>query len=271
MKAPVWVWGLPLAPMTRVEAAEAVKQLIDAGRPSFFVTANVHYAMLTSERPQMRSVNDRAAFLLADGAPLVWASRRGSRSLPERVAGADLVYDLCEQAARLGHGVYLLGGAEGVAREAGAKLESLYPGLRIVGTACPSPESLEGEECRRLVAEIRAAKPDLLLVAFGQPKGELWLDKHLDDLGVPACAQIGATLDFIVGRVRRSPRFFQKIGLEWAYRIYTDPARLFPRYYKNAMFLLGNIARGLFTGQTDHEGPAISVIPKKTRAGEAGS
>ena len=88
--------------MTRREAAEAVMRLIEAGRPSFFITANAHYAMLTAERPELRAINDRAAFLLADGAPLVWASRRGPIPLPERVAGSDLVYDLCEHAARLG-------------------------------------------------------------------------------------------------------------------------------------------------------------------------
>jgi N-acetylglucosaminyldiphosphoundecaprenol N-acetyl-beta-D-mannosaminyltransferase len=100
MSGTAWVWGLPLAAMTRPEAAEAVMRLIEAGRPSFFITANTHYAMLTAERPELRGLNDRAAFLLADGAPLVWASRRGPTPIPERVAGSDLVYDLCEHAAR---------------------------------------------------------------------------------------------------------------------------------------------------------------------------
>ena len=245
MNAPTWVWGLPLAPMTRVEAARAVMALIEAGRPSFFITANTHYAMLTAERPELRPINDRAAFLLADGAPLVWASRRGPTPLPERVAGADLVYDLCEHAARLGRGLYLLGGVEGVAVEAARRLQVLYPGLRIVGTACPPPGSLAGPECDRLIAAIRATRPDLLLVAFGQPKGELWLNEHLDELGVPACVQVGATLDFIAGRVSRAPRLLQRMGLEWAYRIYTDPARLFPRYARNAMFIFRNVTRDL--------------------------
>ena len=245
MSRPAWVWGLPLSPMTRVGAAEAVMKLIEAGRPSYFITANTHYAMLTAERPELRAVNDRAAFLLADGAPLVWASRRGPTPLPERVAGSDLVYDLCEHAARLGHGVYLLGGAEGVADEAARRLVALYPGLRIVGTACPPPGSLSGEGCRRVVADVRAARPDLLLVALGQPKGEFWVAEHLDELGVPACVQVGATLDFVAGRVRRAPRPIQKMGLEWAFRIYTDPARLAPRYARNALFLLKSVARDL--------------------------
>jgi N-acetylglucosaminyldiphosphoundecaprenol N-acetyl-beta-D-mannosaminyltransferase len=271
VSGPAWVWGLPLAPMTRDQAAGAVMGLIEAGRPSFFITANVHYAMLTAERPELRRINARAAFLLADGAPLVWASRRGATPLPERVAGADLVYDLCEHAARLDRGVYLLGGAEGVADEASRRLRALYPGLRVVGTACPGPGSLSGPACRRLIADIRAARPDLLLVAFGQPKGEFWLDEHLDELGVPACVQVGATLDFIAGRVRRAPRWLQKAGLEWAYRIYTDPARLAPRYARNALFLLGNVARGMLGMGGDRPPSAALDAPRTSHAGEARS
>jgi N-acetylglucosaminyldiphosphoundecaprenol N-acetyl-beta-D-mannosaminyltransferase len=262
MTGPAWVWGLPLSPMTRGEAAEAVMRLIEAGQPSYFITANTHYAMLTAECPELRPINDRAAFLLADGAPLVWASRRGSTPLPERVAGSDLVYDLCEHAARLGRSVYLLGGAEGVADEAAQKLQTLYPELRIAGTACPPPGSLTGEGCRKIIDDIKAARPDLLLVAFGQPKGELWLAEHLEELGVPVSVQVGATLDFIAGRVRRAPRFLQKTGLEWAYRIYTDPARLFPRYTKNAIFLFGSMARDLVRTPS---GPEISVSPDSSQ------
>jgi N-acetylglucosaminyldiphosphoundecaprenol N-acetyl-beta-D-mannosaminyltransferase len=261
MSGPAWVWGLPLAPMTRGQAAEAVMKLIEAGRPSYFITANTHYAMLTAERPELRPVNDRAAFLLADGAPLVWASRRGATPLPERVAGSDLVYDLCEHAARLGHGVYLLGGAEGVADEAARRLVALYPGLRVVGTACPPPGSLSGEGCCRVIADVRAARPDLLMVALGQPKGELWLAEHLDELGVPACVQVGATLDFVAGRVRRAPRLIQKVGMEWAFRIYTDPARLGPRYARNALFLLGSLARGLTGDRAESAALAAGPFP----------
>jgi N-acetylglucosaminyldiphosphoundecaprenol N-acetyl-beta-D-mannosaminyltransferase len=104
---------------------------------------------------------------------------------------------------------------------------------------------LLGEGVRQVIADIKAAKPDLLFVALGQPKGELWLSEHLAELGVPVAAQIGATLDFVAGRVRRAPRLLQKIGLEWAYRITTDPARLFPRYLKNAVFLFGQVAKDL--------------------------
>jgi N-acetylglucosaminyldiphosphoundecaprenol N-acetyl-beta-D-mannosaminyltransferase len=238
MRSPSWVWGLPLAPITRAEAADAVMGLIERGRPSYFITANAHYAMLTGRHPELGPINRGAAFVLADGAPMVWASRLGPSPLPERVAGSDLIYDLCEKAAARGFGVFLLGAAEGVATEAARRLEARYPGLRIVGTASPAPGDLIGDRGRDLIAEIRSREPDLLLVAFGQPKGEFWISEHLEELGVPACVQVGATLDFIAGRMRRAPVFYQKVGMEWAYRMWQEPGRLFPRYARNAWFIL---------------------------------
>jgi N-acetylglucosaminyldiphosphoundecaprenol N-acetyl-beta-D-mannosaminyltransferase len=261
MSGPAVVWGLPLTPLTRTEAVDAVMKLIESGRPSFFITANLHYAMLTAERPELGPLNERAAFILADGAPLVWASRLGPVRLPERVAGSDLIYDLSERAALDGKSLYLLGGDEGIAEQAGLKLQALYPGLKIAGTACPPPGSLVGEGCRKIIKDIHAAKPDLLMVALGQPKGELWIDQHLQELGVPVCVQVGATLDFVAGKVNRAPVFFQKTGLEWAYRTYTDPARLAPRYAKNAAFLLASVARDL-TGRREPS-PGRAAVEKE--------
>lgn len=243
-----WVWGLPLVPWTRARAVDEVDRLIAEGRPSFFITANLHYAMLTAEQPALRAVNERAAFVLADGAPLVWASRRGPTPLPERVAGSDLVYDLAARAAEAGHRLFLLGGPPGIAEAAGRCLERRYPGLTIAGTACPPHRPLDPAEHDALAADIRAARPDLLMVAFGQPKGELWIDRHLDELGVPVGVQVGATLEFVAGRVRRAPKWMQRSGLEWAFRISTDPARLAPRYARNAWFLAGALGRDLTGG-----------------------
>lgn len=241
--AAVRVWGLPLVPWTRQRAADEVVRLAEAGHPSYFITANVHYAMLTADDPRLAAINERAAFILADGAPLVWAARRLGTPLPERVAGSDLIYDIARRSADCGLGLFFLGGPEGVAEAASARLEALYPGLRVVGTACPPHRPLGPEEHLALIGQIRAAGPDVLMVAFGQPKGELWIAENLEALGVPVCVQVGATLDFVAGRVRRAPPAFQRAGLEWAYRIWTEPARLLPRYARDARFLLGRVAR----------------------------
>jgi len=235
---PVYVWGLPLAPFTFEQALDRIDGLIAAGEPSFGITANLNYAMLSDADARLRELNDRAAFLLADGMPLVWWSRLGPRPLPERVAGSDLIYGLCERAARRGHRIYLLGAAPGVADEAAAKLAQKYPGLRIVGVECPPFRQLTAAEEREQIDRIRAARPDILIVAFGQPKGELWIADRLEQLGVPVCLQVGATLDFVAGRVKRSPRWMQKTGLEWVYRMLQEPRRLVGRYLDNLLFLV---------------------------------
>ena len=237
----VEVWGLPLVPWTRVQTADAVTCLIDAGRPSFFITANLHYALLTSKLPELAAVNQVAAFLVADGAPLVWASRWQKTPLPERVAGSDLIYDLCERAALRGDGIYLLGAGPGVADAAALRLQELYPGLRIVGTACPSAEDLAGENLPQVLDAIRQARPDLLIGAFSQPKGDLFMFRHHEALGVPVCVQLGATFDFVAGRVRRAPRWIQKVGMEWAYRMWLEPRRLANRYAEDAWFLVRQV------------------------------
>jgi N-acetylglucosaminyldiphosphoundecaprenol N-acetyl-beta-D-mannosaminyltransferase len=238
----VWVWGLPLAPFTRAEAADAVMDLVANGGPAYFITANAHYAMLSHSIERLREINRVAAFIVADGAPLVWASRYLRTPLPERVAGSDLIYDLCERAAEKGFALYLLGGEPGVAEEAGRKLIQRYPELRIVGAEAPPFRPLSDAEQIALCDRIRAARPDLLLVAFGQPKGELWLAENLPALNGAVGVQIGASLDFVAGRVRRAPRAVQKVGMEWAYRIWTDPSRLAPRYARNAWFIVKMIA-----------------------------
>src|SRR5262245_48573791 len=131
---PVWVWGLPLAPDTFEQALDRIDRLIADGAPSFFITANLNYAMLADADDRLRRLNDRAAFILADGMPLVWWSRLGRRPLPERVAGSDLIYGMCDRAAERGHRVYLLGAGPGVADEAAAALVKRFPGLQIAGT-----------------------------------------------------------------------------------------------------------------------------------------
>ena len=232
------VWGLSLARITSDELIDLVDRMIERREPSFFITANLHYAMLSSREPRLADVNQRAKLIVADGMPLVWYSRLLGRRLPERVTGADNVYRLARRAAERGHRVFLLGGLSEVAQAAGRRLTELYPGLNLVGIESPMIDSLSPKEHTDLIDRIRRAEPDLLFVALGQPKGELWLAENIDSLGVPACVQIGASLDFVAGRVRRAPRWIQRIGAEWFYRITREPRRMLPRYAADAMFMI---------------------------------
>ncbi len=247
---PVQVWGVPLMPYTFAQALDQFDRLIQSGQPHYVITANVHYAMLT-EKHNLEALNQGAAFILADGMPLVWASRWRQRRLPERVAGSDLIWALCTRAAERGYRVFLLGGAPGVGEEAAKRLRDRFPSLQVVGIECPPFRPLTPEEQAEMIGRIRQARPDLLFVAFGQPKGEQWIAEHLAELSVPVCMQVGASLDFVAGRVPRAPRLIQRIGLEWAYRLYREPRRLLLRYVANAWFVFRRVVRDVFQWQGD--------------------
>jgi len=242
---PVWVWGVPLARWTLADTVAAIGGLIEAGRPTYVITANTNYLMLTEENPDLQAINARAAFIVADGAPLIWASRWQGTPLPERVAGSDLIFVLSAEAARKGYRLFFLGGPEGVAEEAARQLAGRYPGLQVVGTECPPFRELTAEEQKALEARIRSARPDILVLAFSQPKGERWINQHFEELGVPVSVQVGASIDFAAGRIRRAPRWMQKSGLEWAFRLGLEPRRLFGRYARNAWFIVRMVARNL--------------------------
>lgn len=243
---PVWVWGLPLSPLTFPESIDAVDRMIQERKPGYFITANLHYAMLTAHEPRLADVNRQAALILADGMPLVWASRWRGRRLPERVAGSDMVPALCERAAQRGYRVFLLGGAPGIADEAARRMCERFPNLQIAGIEVPPFRKLEASEEAAMLERIRTSRADILFAAFGQPKGEFWIADHCEQLGVPACVQIGASLDFLAGKVSRSPRWIQRIGFEWAYRLSREPKRLTKRYAQNAVFAIRKLIGDCF-------------------------
>nr|WP_303652929.1 WecB/TagA/CpsF family glycosyltransferase [Paludisphaera mucosa] len=219
--------------------------------------------MLTHQHPDLDPINRAAAFVLADGAPIVRAARGRPRPLPERVAGSDLIFHLCDLAARKGRRMFFLGAPEGVADEAAAKLTARYSGLQVVGTECPPFRKLSDEEHEALLSRIRAARPDILFVAFGQPKGERWISENLTRLGVPVAVQVGASLEFAAGRFARAPRWMQKTGLEWLFRLLQEPRRLATRYARNAAFL------GRMRLREARRGPDLGPAPRPPAAASA--
>jgi N-acetylglucosaminyldiphosphoundecaprenol N-acetyl-beta-D-mannosaminyltransferase len=204
----------------------------------------LNYAMLTAKDPRLREVNEEAAFIVADGMPLVWASRWKGSPLPCRVAGSDMLPALCARAARRGYRVFLLGAAPGVAEEAARRLCRAYPGLTIAGIEAPDFHALSAGETEDLKCLIRESETDVLIAAMGQPDGEFWLRRNYRDLEHTVCAQFGASIDFAAGRVARAPKWMQKTGLEWAYRLGREPRRLTGRYARNALFLARAFGRG---------------------------
>ncbi len=260
----VEVMGLNLARVTPSQVLDCLADLIGWKKPAYFITANVNYAMLTARHPRLRQVNDRAAFILADGMPLVWGSKIKGKPLPGRVTGADLTPAICAMAAERGYSVYILGAEPAAAEGAMNRLQSQYPGLKIVGTDSPELAALSPTEHDQMLARIRAARPQLVFVAFGQPKGDLWIADHYEKIGPAVCVQVGASIDFAAGRVRRAPRWMQSVGLEWAYRLYQEPVRLGSRYAANARFVIGALAASTLTAVFRPSRQSLPIEPSQS-------
>jgi N-acetylglucosaminyldiphosphoundecaprenol N-acetyl-beta-D-mannosaminyltransferase len=195
------------------------------------ITANVDHLVILERDRAFRRAYEQADLVVPDGVPLLWAARLLGHRLPGRIAGSDLIFDLCALCGREGLGVYLLGGRPGVADAAARAITARYAGLRVVGTACP-PFGFERRpaEVRRIVEAIRASGADLLLAGLGAPKQELFLAQHWDDLGVTVGLGVGIALEYLAGTMRRAPRWMQSSGLEWSWRLLSEPRRLWKRY-----------------------------------------
>jgi N-acetylglucosaminyldiphosphoundecaprenol N-acetyl-beta-D-mannosaminyltransferase len=239
------VWGLDYHIVDMAQTLDYLEQVIYARRPSYAVTANLNYAMLCAKNPRLAAFTKNSALTLCDGMPPLWRSKLNSSKLPERVAGSDLIYRLTERCANKKLRVYFYGASQGVAEKTASTLKNLYPKLIVAGVQCPPFQACSSEEIQSQIARIKHSKPDLLFVALGQPKGEFWIEDHLEELNIPLTIQLGASFDFVAGNATRAPKVMQKLGMEWFYRALKDPVRLAPRYLSNFVFLLKAIRREL--------------------------
>ena len=201
-------------------------------RPAFVATLNVDFVSNAVSGWPFGGNNElwgylkNADLVTADGMPIVLLSRLLRNSLPERVTGADMVPAICRRCAEEGLSVYVLGGDKDAVDDAFAMLGCT--GLKVAGVD-PAFVKLDQEQ-PEIVERINAAKPDILFVALGNPKQELWMGRNAAKLDVGAMIGIGGTFNFIAGRVKRAPKWMQKCGLEWIYRIIQEPGRLWRRY-----------------------------------------
>jgi len=211
-------------------ALDAIDALVASGRGGAVYTPNVDHVIIAERSPEFRAAYAAAALCVADGMPIVWASRLLGCPLPERVAGSDLMLPLAGRAAARGWRVYLIGAGPGIAEEAARRLRGDL-GVDVVGTDSPRIR-IDGapDDSAAALERLTAARPDLVLVAFGAPKQELWIHRNAGALGGAVALGVGACLDFLAGRVRRAPRWMARSGLEWLYRLAVEPRRMWRRY-----------------------------------------
>jgi N-acetylglucosaminyldiphosphoundecaprenol N-acetyl-beta-D-mannosaminyltransferase len=209
--------------LDRIEAMIATHRASDNALPcQQVVTVNPEFVMTAQRNSEFRECINRAALVVADGIGIVWATLYLGKPAPERVTGTDTLIELAKRCAIQGYRLYLLGAAPGVAETAGRRLQELAPALQIAGTYAGSPARTEEEA---ILERIRMAQADVLCVAYGAPAQDLWIARNLSRLPVAVAMGVGGAYDFISGRQRRAPKIMQRVGLEWAYRLYREPWR----------------------------------------------
>ena len=216
------ILGVDVDAVTMAEAVDVVRRAMDTRAGVMVATANAEMLMRATHDEELRRILNASALVVPDGAGTVWAARHLGHAMPERVAGYDLAQELLRCAPAEGRRVYFFGSAPGVAEKAKAKAEQLYPGIEIVGVR---NGFFSAADNAAIIAEIRAARPDLLLVALGVPKQEKWIAAHLAELDVPVAIGVGGTLDVMAGVMKRAPHWMQKAKLEWLFRGLMQPKR----------------------------------------------
>lgn len=224
------ILGISLLPAS---FQSAVELLLEAARPGgslrvHFLT--VHTVVESSTNTALRSVLNSAGYVATDGMPLVWLARLHGAREANRVCGPDVMLALMDRGREQGLRHYFYGGADGVPEELARRLTDRFPGIKVVGTYSPPFRQLSAEEDADVVRRINQSEPDVVWIGLGSPKQEFWVAEHQGRLHAPLLLAVGAAFDFHSGTINRAPRVMQRAGLEWLYRLASEPRRLWRRY-----------------------------------------
>ena len=222
--------------VTEAEAIKHIEKCIKDRKIGHVITPNVDQIVRIEKDPYFKEICDNAELLLVDGHPLMWIAKWYGTPIKEKICGSDLVPHLCEIAAQKGYRVFLLGAAEGVAVKAAKVLEEQYPGINIAGTYSP-PYGFEKDEAEinKINSMLKESKADLLFVGMGVPKQDRFIYENMKTYQIPMSFSIGAAIDFIAGEQKRAPHWMTNHGIEWIYRLFRDPKRMFKRYILDDM------------------------------------
>jgi N-acetylglucosaminyldiphosphoundecaprenol N-acetyl-beta-D-mannosaminyltransferase len=240
------VLGVGISVLNLRTALEAVADAVRGRRKGFVCVTGVHGVMEAQNDPAFRAILNSALLCTPDGMPMVWMGKIHGHSEMHRVYGPDLMLDVCAWSETSPCRHFFYGGAPGVADALAGKLRARFPKLKIAGTFTPPFRPLNEAEEKQFVETIRETKPDILWVGLSTPKQEKFMAEFLPKLDVTLMIGVGAAFDFHSGRVKQAPRWMQRSGLEWFYRLCQEPRRLAKRYFKNnpifALKILGQLS-----------------------------
>ena len=219
------LFGIEIDALDMKATVDRIMALIDQRVQVQHVALNAAKVVMVSKDAKLRAVIRACRVVNADGQSVVIASRLLRQPLPERVAGIDLFAELVKRSAENGRSVYFLGAREDVLEEMLSRFRTQYPTLRIAGF-----RNGYWNDDAEVIEQVRAARPDLLFLAIPSPRKEFWLAEHLAALGVPFAMGVGGSFDVLAGKVKRAPKWVQRIGCEWVYRLVQEPRRMWKRY-----------------------------------------
>lgn len=217
----VKIFGVRVDKVTLKEATELVEEFLQGNELKTIYTPNIEIVMKAKENEQLRNLINQGNLVIPDGIGLVYATKIKKKPLPERVTGFDLSINMIELANRKKMSLYLLGGKPGVAEEAAENIRKKYPNVRIAGY-----HHGYFKEDKEIIKEINESNPDIIFVGLGFPKQELWIDLYKTQLKSKIVIGNGGTIDVLAGKVKRAPKIYQSLGLEWFYRLIKEPSRI---------------------------------------------
>lgn len=227
------ILGVGVSAVNMTTALHVMEGWIARREPHYACVTGVHGVMESQRDGELRRIHNSAGLVTPDGMPLVWLSRaRGFRTVG-RVYGPDLMLGLCERSAAQAWRHYFYGGPEGVAQRLADQLRERFAGLQVAGVYAPPFRPLTAEEDERIVQRINDTNPDIVWVGLGTPKQEVWMAAHVGRLAAPVLIGVGAAFDFNAGLKQQAPAWMQRSGLEWLFRLVTEPRRLWRRYLIN--------------------------------------
>jgi len=240
------VLGVGVSAITRREGLETIERWIEAGQPNYVCVTGVHGVMESQRDPALRQIHNDAGMVTPDGMPLVWLSRRMGFPRTERVYGPDLMLDVCSRSIDRGYRHFFYGGGKTVPAQLAFRLSRKFPGLDVAGIYSPPFRPLTSQEDDDIVRRINESGADIVWVGLSTPKQERWMAEHRDRLRAPVLVGVGAAFDFHAGLKKQAPGWMQRNGLEWLYRMASEPRRLGPRYLvNNPMFVTRLLGRKL--------------------------
>lgn len=227
------VLGVKVCALSMDGYVNVIERWVQDKEANYVCITGVHGVMESQENPELLKIHNEAGLVTPDGMPLVWLCRSKGYKETERGYGPDLMLEVCKRSIEKGYTHFFYGGAEGVPELLAQKLKERFPKIKITGTYSPPFRKLTKEEDIEITNRINQLNPDLIWVGISTPKQEFWMSEHVKQLNRSILIGVGAAFDFHAGLKKQAPRWMQTLGLEWFFRLLTEPKRLWKRYLIN--------------------------------------